>query len=357
MSIVAITGLGLINLWGHNEKSVLKSLSKDFMKKENKYFLEMPYDVRSKYRWINECANLGYNASKLALNSGFNHSGISCDRWGVYAATCYGGMPITQQNICDAYLKFGPSGVLPGHSIHSGYHFTADIIAIEQQITGPNITFTSGQLASGLMLLQAFDSIHLDQIDGIIAIGTEFVDPVAENIYEEYDRESAEFLTSGACSLILQNLDTIGNSDIPMGYLLAVEYKSTFTSIGNNQCFAEQLQKVMLDALKKSGKSIEGIDLIISTESGASFEKQCYEIALKEVFPEEILIRTIYPYNTIGYTLGANCIMGLGIGLTCMNSQYNPNRLESKDKKIENILVLAGTPNTAAMAFILTNKV
>jgi len=346
-NLIAITGVGFVTPFGNDEKDMLKLLTeKGSEKNVTANIWELPYDLHDKYRWINECAHLGYNAANLAWNDDFDYSSIVNESFGIYVATVLGGMTKTQQQICQGLMKMGPLGISPSHSIHSGYHFTADIIAIEKQIFGPNVTYTSGPLASGILLMQAFDAIKLKDVDGVIAVGTEYLDDLALEMCRNLGVLKKEKYFSGACSLIVQDAELVSSGENIKGYLKAIEYVGSL-----NKEDERQGEEFINNVLSKAEISPDEMDLIIFTEEDDALYKGCEKIFRKELLNESICLQ-----REIGSFLGADCMMSVIIGLACLKNNVLPYQGQLKARNIHNVLVLSGNIKTGSLAFVLTDK-
>ena len=357
---VVITGLGFITKRGFTEDAIWDALCYlDRSYGEDSCTLETPYNMEDRFRDICYCANIGINAGILALKDHILTEGGKHDDWGIYCGTKLGSFTTTQKIQCNSYIKMGPAGITPAQLIHSGCHITADIVAIDYGIAGPNITFTSGNLASGMALLQAFDDIRNKELQGVVSIGSDAIDDMVITGHKIAGYERLQELSSGACSIIIQSDDGGQAHEKKIrGVIKSVEtsgYPGTPGKYTFHIC--KTMQKVIKMALKSANLNPEDIDLMVSTMGDSDIEKACFKRIYKDVFGEESdNTRVLKTRETFGDTMGANASLGTGVGVLCLERQMVPIEGQVTKKALNNILITAEDPSGGAWALILAKE-
>lgn len=358
---IVVTGIGFVTRQGFTEQSVWETLCHDVQ--EVHYTdgnqIERPYNYSLQYRGINPCAHTGLNAGELAWKDASPREiRINRELWGVYSGTAFGGFTETQRIQCKAFLESGPIGISPALSIHSGFHLTGDIIAIQFGLTGPNTTFTTGRLASGMAFLQAFDDIRFGVVDGAVVVGTESIDPYLVHGHKLLGFADADQLSEGACSVVLESMSA--------GMTAKYDGKGIVRSVGctgvpgkpgtYTRHLWSSLAGAIEQALEEAVATPSDIDAIVSTEGNSVIQRLSYRRAFKKIFgstmPEN---RIIQPKRVLGDTIGANAIFGVGVGLLCLKNQSIPSGLEVLETPVRNVLVVADDPAGSAWATVLSH--
>lgn len=357
---VVISGLGFVTKRGFTEEAVWDALcNPERLYQEESCTLELPLNMEERFRDICYCANIGINAAFLALKNHTLTKDGRHDDWGIYCGTKFGSFTVTQKIQCDSYIKMGPAGITPAQLIHSGYHITADIVAIDYGIAGPNITFTSGSLASGMALMQAFDDIRHRELHGVVCIGSDAVDEMIKTGHKIAGYERLQELSSGACSIIIQSDKEAQAHEMKIrGVIKSVE-TSGYPGVPGKYSFhiCKTMQKVIQRALKNAELNPEDIDLIVSTMGDSGIERKCFKRIYKGVFGgEPDNTRILMTRKTFGDTMGANAILGTGAGILCMDRQMVPIEGQVIKKTIKNILITAEDPSGSAWALILAKE-
>ncbi|WP_157670270.1 beta-ketoacyl synthase N-terminal-like domain-containing protein [Bacillus cereus] len=304
----------------------------------------MPYDYSMKFRDISRCANNGVNAAELAWKDAFSENEeINLERWGVSVGTAFGGFPETQKIQCDAFIENGPIGISPGLSIHSGFHLTGDIVAINQGLRGPNTTFTSGRLASAMALLQAYDDVKYGLIDGNIVVGTESIDDYLVRGHQLFQEVPSLNFSDGACALVLrESCNQVEDKD--RIFIRTITYSAHAGKLGRySHHVSKSLVEAIEQALTEVNLSRDDIGHVISMEGQSTLESKYYKRALSKIWDRNIQRLCITrPRQVLGDMFGANAIMGVGIGWLYMQNQ-----------PMDNVLIVADDPTGIAWATVL----
>lgn len=344
---VVISGVGLLTRKGYDKLSILNALQygKNNTSNAESRNLELMYDYSIDFRDISRCANNGVNAAELAWGNAFKIKGeLNFERWSVNVGTAYGGFPETQKAQCDAFIKSGPIGISPGLSIHSGFHLTGDIAAINHGLRGPNTTFTSGRLASAMALLHAYDDIKDGLVEGSLVVGTESIDDYLIKGHQTFLDVTSSSFSDGAGGLVLKE-DTNQTGEEKNIFIRSICYEASGGKLGqySYKKVYTSLIKVINQALKEAGLTPRDIGKIISMEGTTDMEGKYYTRAFKKYWGENyqnsIIIR---PRQVLGDVFGANPIIGVGVGCLYIENQ-----------NVENVLVVADDPTGIAWASII----
>lgn len=294
-----ILGAGFVHRYGYGKYG-----DQDFSyatKKEWDY--ELPFSLDEKTHGICECAKIGVNSAMLAYSNSDVLKNADRISLGVYCGTAFGGFPVSQKEQCDTLKQIGPNGILPGMSIHSGYHLTADIIAINYHILGPNMTMVSGRLASAMAFLNACDDIKDGTVQHAVVTGTEFVDDVLAEGLRLSETKGWESVSSGAGTVILSNDEAVEINDKCV-YVKAIEMR------GDNFLY-ENIKNVIHMALKSAKLNVGDIGLVVSVQGDVLEERLAVSRVVDEIFHNGKFCPIMFSVDEFGDTLGAGFVMGM----------------------------------------------
>lgn len=315
-----------------------------------------PIDFKKRFLDLTPCSTYGFSAAELAWRNAFKgNENINRERWGVYNGTAFGSFTGTVHAACQEYIKNGPAGLLPGIFNNKSCNVTADIIAISHKLMGANTTFMSGRLASGMALMQAFDDVMDEELQGAVVIGTEAIDNHIVKGHEILGEENTDLFASGACSIILQALEDIDpEKTVPSGYIRAVEAAGHGREGGYySNKLPDSLRQAMESAVGKAGIGPEDIDIILSGQGKSEAEAASYHKAIGMVFGKKDENRVFHSKSVLGDSLGAFPAMNTALGLMLLERQAVPFKAGAVDKKIKYVLATADDPDGNAWALVL----
>lgn len=356
---VLVTGVGFVTSKGYEYEKLWHSLCLN----PDAYLSEIgpiecpPNDLTKRFIGLNASAVFGVGAVKLAWDDAFN-SPVAIDRcrWGVYCGTAFGGFTKSEEEQCRELLQNGPGGLLPGVFNNTGYHIIPDIVAIDFKISGANITFVSGELASGMALMQGYDDIKYGDLQGAIVVGVEVKDHLITSGYETLGVKDAGLFSSGACSVLLQSLAECQIETIqPRALIRAVETVALPSEAGSlARMVYKSIAAAIDNALNNAGIKAESIDMIVSGEGNGPIEKLNYQKAYLKVFGKKKLAPWIFDaQKALGNVIGAGPIMGMGLALMFIDKQAVPYQNRILKKEIRYVLVTANNPEGNAWAMVL----
>ena len=336
-------------------ESDLCSLWKSFLNKDIKIDCEKDYIrknlLRDKYLGICECAKMGVNAAHKAWDNSMGiDRKVNSERWGVMVGTAFGECTSLYANQCKTLVKQGPMWLMPSAVTNKGPKTTADVLAIEKKLKGANLTFESGRISSGMAILHAFDEITFQRLDGVVVIGTEYIDDYLKEATGILKRCISNY-ASGACSIILTSEDeAVGIT--PKARLLTVEAVGGDGKpfhFSNNLKF--YVKRVILQVLKKANLETKEIDVLIY--SGTNNEAADVEVymMLFSIFGEktDILSTT----ECLGDFIGANSIIAVGVSLVFFSNQCIIRDKNLIYKELKHILILTSEPSGNTWAGVL----
>lgn len=106
--MIEIENFGLVSEYGEDPIDLVNRLWRKQFAGDNIQNLNLSKNEFPQFRWINPCAYLGL---KSVNNMGL-HSNISdYSQWGVFCGTAFGGVQLTQVNLCDSLLQEGYQGL------------------------------------------------------------------------------------------------------------------------------------------------------------------------------------------------------------------------------------------------------
>ena len=323
-----ITGIGIIHRYGYDKQYIAdySNISK------TEWDYDLPFLLTDKYRDICRCAEIGVNSAMLAYDDYADVHKVDKMSLGVYCGTAYGGFPAIQKKQCDALNQNGPSGILPSMSIHSGYHLTADIIAITYGVLGPHMPMVSGRLASGMAFLAAYDDIRQNNIKNAIVIGTEWIDKNLSAGLRIAGAKGWENAASGACTIVLSSNEAAEATEMAI-CVRSIEVRGG-KDLGNN------ITNAITAALKSAELKAEDISFIVSAQGNQLTDKLVLSQATSEVFRGCTLCPIIYSADVFGDTWGAAFNVGIAAAV-------------QKHKSTENILIVAFDQNGQVIASII----
>ncbi len=323
-----ITGIGIVHRYGYDTRRTT-NYSK-ISKTEWDY--DLPFLLTDKYRDLCRCAEIGVNSAMLAYDDFAETREVDKMSLGVYCGTAYGGFPAAQKKQCDALNQFGPNGILPSMSIHSGYHLTADIIAITYGVLGTNMTMVSGRLASGMAFLTAYDDIRQNNIKNAIVVGTEWVDKNLSEGLRIAKSKGWESAASGACTIVLSGEETDTATDM-VTYVKSIEVRGG-TDLNKN------ILNAIIAALESAEQKAEDISLIVSTQGNIVEDRLALSQVANKVFHDRIICPIVYSTDIFGDTWGAAFNMGMAIAI-------------QKRVCADNILIVTSDQNRQVIASII----
>lgn len=294
-----ILDVGILHRYGYGKYG-----EQDFSytsKKEWDY--ELPFPLDKKNDGVCECAKIGLNSAILAYSSSEILKNADRMSIGVYCGTAFGGFPKSQKKQCDTLNQSGPNGILPGMSIHSGYHITADMIAIKYHIQGPNMTMVSGRLASAMAFLNAYDDIQDGTVQHAIVTGTESVDEVIIEGLRISGAGGWEGISSGACTVILSNDMAVGKTGKCV-YIKSIEMQ------GDN-FLDKNIENAIFMALKSAKLDVSDIRLVVSTQGDVFEERYVVSKVVNKIFHHSMFCPIVFSADLFGDTLGASFVMGM----------------------------------------------
>lgn len=324
---VAITGTGflsetdccLINFPGEAKEK--KELEKNHTLNEL-----LTDSIVKKYRGISDYVKYGYLAAVKSLEDVriFNK-----DQCGVYSGTAYGGIVEVYTKQCQTYYEKGISWMLPSMVMNKVAKTTADIITIEEKITGGSFNIHAGRCSSGLALLQAYDHIRINQKESALVLGAEHIDSKLSEVYLKMNYPT-DRLCSGGCALIL-NGETQADFDKIKGYISACECTSFYIDPDqpDTKVFSEVTSKVIQQALNKSNLRISDIDLIVYAKTYNQQIDVCFNHCINYILQNTASNRLYCATDRYGDMIGANPLLVVLTALSFINhkNKKNPNRI------------------------------
>lgn len=285
---------------------------KSRLNRQNK--LALPHDLNREYPGINLCANVGYNAGRGALLNSV-HSAYDPDETGVFCGTAYGGFFEGQKRQCDAFIKHGPRGITPSLSIYNGIHLTSDIFAIKHNIRGTNLTNTTGYIASGAAMMQAFDDLEDNVLSNAIVIGTEQVDGLLTEILKLKGQEFPGLYKTGAGALWLRRK---GEEPAREHLLLrSLDIDSIPIAQWDEKSCSAIIVKSLSKTLAFCKLDAKDIDCVITCNNFTREEDMGYRDALEQLFNETT--RRIEMVKMIGHYMGANPVLASVCSVLLLN--------------------------------------
>lgn len=331
--MIEIGKFGILSNYGENIIELLNRIRYKRIASDNNQKLYLSKNKFSQFRWINPCAYIGL---KSVDNMGLHLNINNHSEWGVYCGTAFGGMPLTQVNLCESLLQGGYRGITIAHTIHSGYQFCADAIANMYSISGPNLTICDGVISSGIAFWQAYNDIISQIIQNAIVVGCEWID---NNLTSLLIRENnTKILSSAASSIFLKYSNPADIKDISNRVWIR---SCSLISTGSNYS-VDELISFIIKEVQKTGLQLSDISLIIS--SGGDFNNDEEDIMyLRNQSVKFLKIEDYY-----GDMLGAVYVFCIAIASGLINSQ-NDN--------YDNILIVGSDGNNRLLITILSSNI
>ncbi|MCI8610474.1 MAG: hypothetical protein HFH11_10275 [Dorea sp.] len=330
--MIEIQKFSIVSSYGENIIDLIDRLCCKRIANDDNQKLYVSKNKFSQFRWINPCAYLGL---KAVDNMGLHPNISNHSEWGVYCGTAFGGMPLTQVNLCEALLQEGHPGITIAHTIHSGYQFATEAIANMYSIAGPNLTVCDGVISSGIALWQAYNDIISQIIQNAIVVGCEWID---QNLMHVLVRtKNTTFLCSAASSVLLKYSNAPDMHDKSNRVWVR---SCSFISSGMKYS-DDELNALIIKEVQKTGLRLNDINLIIS--SGSDFNQEGEDIVhLRDQSINFIKIEDYY-----GHMLGAAYIFSVAIA---------SGLIQSKNNHYRNILILGSDGNKRLIITILSSK-
>ena len=318
----------------------LVNLLKDPNLKAGENKITLSYDLNQEYPSINLCANVGYNAGRGTL-TGLNISHkFEPEEIGVYCGTTYGGFFEGQKKQCDAFIKHGPRGVTPSLSIYNGIHLTSDIFAIKHNIRGTNLTNTTGYIASGIAMMQAFDDIEDNVLSDAIVIGTEQVDGLLIDILSCQGETSPDIYKTGSGALWLSN--TSIKSETDSLFLKVVEIDSIPITQWDSKCCSQIIVKTLNKIFTSCKIKSRNIDCIITCNNFSKEEELGYDNAIKHFFKHPV--EKYEMVKKLGHYMGANPAIAAACATLLLNQS---------DSNVKNVAIIATDPSGMCFSCVI----
>lgn len=319
---VAITGFGMVV-----ENNYASDLFQQFIQKKQGNFITISdredqlKKMKVRYMGINRYGQMGVYAAHLAWNdANCTFDAIEHGQWGVMVGTAFGEGTGLHANICNTFMEKGPAWLLPSTVMNKSHKSIADIVSIELDLHGSNLTFLSGRTASGMAILNAFDDIGNGFLKGAVIVGAEYMDQYLMNSAETLGINDCDQLASGAFSIILQDENIVDSSKV-IAYIRSVEQMSGYSGCsGCSGSLFYDLDDLLSYFTMTINKSIEraeikvnDIDYIIVSKIGTPDVDECFNKACRSIFNKSVPI--ICTTNTVGDFLGANSVLGAIMGI------------------------------------------
>ena len=305
--------------------------------------------VLKRYLGMSQYVKYGFIAAHKALK---DHSIMDGNQWGVYCGTAFGGQTSIFQEQCHAYISKGLSWMLPSMVMNKGAKSLADIIAIENSISGDSLTVLADRCSSGIALLHAFDKIKYGVLDFGIVIGAEHIDCYLRKIYSKLEKR-VDVLNDGSCALIICREDKVPSKGVK-GYMLSCESISAGSGFqlhrGDKFEFEYVLKKIIQQTLIKASVKLQDIDYVVYAKAFNKNLDDRFVIAIDSLFKcgKEFLLCASDIYGDL---LGATPLFLL---LTAFSSKCNKI---SYNKNLSRILSICYAMNGQIWACVIEKEV
>jgi len=297
---------------------------------------------------------------------------------GVFIGSAYSGLNIIEKQIRTLYAE-GPRRVHPLLMQNNLTNAPSGEIAIELGLKGPNIGFSSATCSSDHSIIQAFNILQQDDIDAMVAGGTEA--SLLPRVFEElkpkglfqgndgrvnsascpFDRERNGFVLSEGAGMIV--METLNSAEKRSADIYG-EIVGFGASYGNNvysdnnkygfyskvSCIKQALESASVDSSKVDYVNASGISGIIEDREESE--------VIKSVFGKEaqrIPVSSIK--GSLGLTIGASGAIDAIFSLLCLRKNVLPqtNRLEDVDSVCNSLFHLK-KPEAKTANIILSNN-
>ncbi|MHB1392534.1 MAG: beta-ketoacyl synthase N-terminal-like domain-containing protein [Clostridia bacterium] len=341
---VIITGLGFVTNEGSDSESIWDMVcrgKKNRFKSEIEDFM-LPNELKDRYVGICSCARIGVKAADLAWDEALiEDSDIDRDKWGVMVGTAIGESTTLYANQCKVLVEQGTMWLLPSLAMNKSPKTTTDICSIEHKLYGGSLTFESGRIASGMAVLDAYDEITHGFLDGAVVVGTEYIDEYLISALKGVGFPGYKNVTSGACAIVLEAEGRAEGSGVK-GIVASVE---ALASVGRPNKYNHGLYKSIRDCVEKTVISAEiginDIDLVIYSKVNNPVADYCCEKALAKLFEfSRNQAAIISATDILGDIIGANPVMGIGLGLIFLDKQCIVSNNVSEHRLIKNVLIV-----------------
>lgn len=343
MKKIFITGIGVISNVGVTLEELWSNLNKRSIDDISYYTLPIKIPLiisKSEVRRMSRYAYMAvYSTKIIADKRDDRESKLDRDRTGTIFNTGYG--PLSTN------IKFGESVIKGNADFASPTVFSSTVsnacvgnVCMINQLKGPS-TILLGSNNIGY----SYELITDGLADGIFTGG---IEEYCKELFESFDEISSVSsctdkgfrISEGAATILMETLDEksskyqeleeetfceiIGYSDRNIGAHPAVLRNIEFDS--------NVFEANMKGLLSAENIKAEDVELIVTSKSGLSKSDEAEDMAIKEVFPQDIL--KISPKLVIGETLGASLTLNTLIAALCLKKQEIPSLLMEDDTKI-----------------------
>ncbi|MBD5534794.1 MAG: hypothetical protein HDQ99_03860 [Lachnospiraceae bacterium] len=350
---IIILGAGFdLNLDKLKEKH--KSMIETLLEVNMQELQKMKKELRNKYLGICRCAQFGLCAANTVWGETFEKvKEVNSEYWSVMLGTAIGESTTLYHNQCRVLMEQGPMWLMPSIVTNKGPKVTADIFSIEKNLMGSSLTFESGRNSSGMAVLNAFDEIRNNHLDGSVVIGTEYIDDVLLEALKTMNYDCT-YYTSGACALVLVsdemcNLDNNFNEQIKLLSVEAVggagkpfEYSD---ELGEN--FTYTVSKVIEDAEIEFSQ----IDAVVYTSCNNETADCTVKDTIEKILPKQVDIISVG--ELLGDYIGANSAVALGLGYRLLKNQQTVVGNVLKPKHQSLVLIVSYTVSGSVWAAVI----
>lgn len=324
---IAIIGTGFLSEKKHDLLEFPNMLgNKKICLEDCDFDKRSPGNIIKKYTGISDYIKYGYISATKSLESSKN---IDRNKCGVYCGTSYGGNAETYSKQCKAYYDKGISWMLPSMVMNKVPKTLADIVSIEEKLTGGSFTVHAGLCSSGMALLKAYDDIMYGRIESAVVIGAEYTDPYLLEQYSIMNYRNDNLYSCGS-SLLLSTHANIKANRIK-GYLLSCESSGIYFDPNHPDyiAFKKSVESTVQHTLDINGMIMEDIDSIIYCKTYINKIDSCFENVLDSLKKNgSLCITDIY-----GNTLGVNPLLSVLASLSIMQNK--------KQDRIQRIMTVA----------------
>lgn len=339
---IAIIGTGFLSKKSHQPLNLPNVFLKEQGHSEDCDLTKLvPIDITKRYTGISDYVKYGYISAMKSLE---NQTCIDRNRCGVFCGTFYGGSTEIYAKQCKVFYDKGISWMLPSMVMNKVPKTLADVVSIEEKLTGGSFTVHAGLCSSGMALLQAYDDIRCDRIKSAVVIGSEYMDPYLVEQYSIMNYRN-DNLYSGSCALVLSTQTNIEANKI-QGYLLECESSGIYIDpdMPNFVAFSESIKNTIQHTLNTNCMKMNDIDLIIYTKTYNNRIDDYFEQVLNDFKISKSLCIT----DVLGNMLGANSLLAVLAFLSIMKNK--------KQDQIQRVMTITFGISGQVWVAILENK-
>jgi 3-oxoacyl-(acyl-carrier-protein) synthase len=282
-------------------------------------------EIKKQYLGISQYAGIGIQAGRIAWEES-QYNKIDPSKWGIMVGTTFGDAPSLFKLQCDVFIDQGPQWMMPNLMINKGPKTVADILAIEKQIKGNNITFTSGRNASGMATLAGYDEIIHANLDGCLLVGAEYIDNITNDIAPTCLHTNSDCLISGAGAIVLKREPV---NDNVYGRILYVNAERVRNF---------KLENVLHKTIKNAMLLEDDINLVLLNQLNQELIDSCIQKSIRNVLTKgKQKIKIITTTEILGDFVGANSIMMIILSTLLFEIKTSPKYIAHN---VNNILLV-----------------